>query len=699
MRPLTLMVGLLAVGCAHDGTKAGPAASPGDTGVEDTAADTEGDTDSHTEVDTDFDTDLDSDLDSDLDTDIDTGPGPLPLVAGVWNSQIKDFGDPAGRPNCQDGGWASDDGPATRDALLEGGIDIFVASVVRGLTTDCWWLNMERVLAATGPEDGITVVAGVDPSQTPGSLAQVIADVRLQAAEDPELTAIVLDDFMNSVRGPDTWWRDFGPEEFAAAAAMAADTTCDEAWCAAPPVALWPYTTARALPEMAAPGLWLGVPACDEGCPGDAALYPAGGGVEADQVRARFSWTPVEDAPDARLTFLFDDALRGRGAPVVDLVVWADDAELARLPLNDDQDAGAPGFTSHLRSVDLPLPLVAGEAMVLTLSVEARDTVAPGDEDRVARIWGLEVVPVVDAEPVDLLSLARPALDAARGVGRPEGLAELARAAETAPYGIAADAGAVLVHVIEINPAWTDPAIAAHVLEAGCRAIRAQGPDCIAVQWGNDQWRVTLDPAQQAERVRLARDHADALLVFRHPLDLIGGTWDADAAFTPPGGGVYAELDPLDTAAHDIGALWPSYTRGIPGYTRRWEVPAACTGEHVLSWAGRGGREKFDAVVSRIDGATGAESELWRADVGEVPASGELPVSLVEGDTIRVEFAGKASIGSATYGLEARLRAPAACGGAPVAGWVSSSRVDAELAAVFRCVQGEIEGETRDGCG
>lgn len=649
---------------------------------------------------------LDSGAPIDTADPVDTGdpveePEPVVIVQGAWAGQIKDYTDPSAGATCADGAWNSDQGAHTREALLDGGLDVWVGNLGTGAVTDCWWLNFQRVLAELDPADGITVAGGLDPSLDHETVAEAIVQLRLLAADEPELRAVVLDDFMGSVRRWDRPGRAYGPEEVAALQALAHDTACAEAHCSAPAIELWPYTTAKDVAFMAVPGLELGIRTCAGSCdtPEDHRLYPADGGLTADAFGASVAWTPDQDAPDATVRFLFNDRLSGRGGPVAELVVRRDGTELGRFALNDDQAAGTSGQPSAIRSVELPLALVADTPLAIELTIEASSEVVSEAEERLARVWGLEVWTDGEVEPIDLLAEATVEAVARRDVGR-TGLsldpAEVVQVESTGDGNITAWSDAVLVHDIEPSVRWFDLDVHRHVMDAACRSIRAAGVVCHAAQWGNDQWRVDLDPALQAARIDVARDTADGVIIYRHPIDLIGGQRDADGAFVPPDRGIYRSVEPTDAARFDIGATWPRYTRGVPGFRRRFEQVVSCAGDWTVEWSTFGGPRRFDLRIARA--ASGVEDDLYRGDVADTPTTGTTTVALDAGQAVVVELVGIASVGNAAYGFDARLVAPDVCGGAPAVAWTTSSHVDPELAAQFECVDAALKETEVAGC-
>jgi len=627
---------------------------------------------------------------------VDTGVEPVPaFTRAVWSSQVKDFSDPQAGAACREGAWNADHGALTRSALLEGGLDTYVATLGTGDPTDCWWLNLERVLAAIAPDDGLVVAGGVDPGPTYAQLAETIPAMRLLAVEHPELQALVLDDFMGALRRWDKPSRAFGAEELAALRVLATDTTCEEDWCAAPPIALWPYSTARELLYVAVPGLEFGLPACPGSCDrrADHQLHPETASHTGDAIGAHLLWTAEADLPDATLRFLFDDRFAGRAEAIADLVVRRGGVELGRFALNNDQSPGTPGQASAMRSVTLPFAVEQGVGQELELVIEARSEVVPEVEPRLVRVWGVEVWNAEGDVMTDVLAVSELAAvqrrDATRA-GLATDLSELAVLESTAASHIVDHVDAVLVHDLEPSARWFDIEVHRHLVGAACRSIRSRGVDCLSTQWGNDQWRVDLDPDVQAERVQVARDSADGVVVYRHPIDLVGGGRDDTGAFVPPDHGIYAEVSPADPAAFDIGATWPRYTRGVPGYTRRWEQAVDCDGTWTVAWAMYGGAGRFDLRVGTTSG--GADVAALSVDLGETTASGSTVLDLSTGDRVFVELAGKASVGNATYGIDARLDAPADCdGGGRRTDWSTSSHVDPELADLFEAVHTALQ--------
>jgi hypothetical protein len=627
-------------------------------------------------------------------------PAPVAILQAAWAAQLKDFSNPTAGATCIDGGWNSDHAENTRQALLDGGLDTWVANLGTGSETDCWWLNFERVLAAIEPEDGIQVAGGVDPGLDFEELSAVVVQLRLLADREPELRALVLDDFMASVKRWDQPWLEFGPDEFAALAALAQDTECEDTYCSAPPLELWPYTTAKEVAYTAVPGIELGLQRCTGSCatPVDRQLFGADADHTADAMGFSLSFLPTVPTADASLRFLFNDRFQGRGAPVAELVVRQDGVELGRFALNDDQAPGTAGQSAGIRSVSLPVVLDSTLSTELEWVVEARSETVAADEDRLVRVWGVELW--TDNEtPLDLLSTTTPTPVARRDSTRDDltlAAADALRLEETAPGLIAPLAPAVLVHDLEPSAFWFDLEVHRHLMDAVCRSVRTQGAACYATQWGNDQWRVDLDAAIQAERVRVARETADGVVIYRHPLDLVGGARDADGSFVPPDHGIYREVSPANPTDFDVGATWPGYTRGVPGFRRRFEQVVSCAGEWTLQWAKSGSAGRFDLHVARRTPA--GEESLHRSDLAEIPLADSTSLTLAAGDVAVVEMVGTASIGNATYGFDARLVAPPECGGAAATAWTSTSHVDPDLADQFECVHAALVEQDVPGC-
>jgi hypothetical protein len=233
------------------------------------------------------------------------------------------------------------------------------------------------------------------------------------------------------------------------------------------------------------------------------------------------------------------------------------------------------------------------------------------------------------------------------------------------------------------SPVGYDAAPAKVLWDHVCAAFDERDGPCLTVQWGNDQWVPDLPASHQGALLDLV-PHSEGLLLFRHELSLTDATDDADGVLVPPDLGIFALLEPPEDADYEVFAYWPKYTRGVPGYTRRYLAVAPCSGEYTLSWSGTATHSsRFNARLERI-ATDGTVTEVIEVGVSEANEDA-YAFEAEEAEGLRIVFEEIQSVGSTEARLEARISSPEDCGGLPLSEWTRSTHVSENQAAYYRC--------------